>query len=408
MPRPSRRFLVAVCLAGACGSDPPRGDDVPDAGQDPPDAAGEADAGVTWPYALPERFPVPRLPAGERMTAELAELGRYLFYDKRLSANQEQACAGCHEQARAFTDGRVVAVGSTGDVLRRNAMSLTNIAYNPTHTWANPLADTLEAQALVPIFGEHPTELGVTGHEEEILARFRADADYQERFAAAFPGEEDAVTFTNIVRAIAAFERRLISGTSRVDRFRSGEEGALTESEIRGYQLMFTEELECHHCHGGFNFTIAVDYAGLPEPGVHFFNNGLYNLGGTGDYPTVDQGLWEFTFDDGDRGRYRPPTLRNVGVTGPYMHDGSVETLEEVIAIYERGGRLIEEGPTAGDGREHPNKSPFVGGFILTDQERTDLLAFLRALTDEAFLTDESLSDPFAPPPTASRRQEPR
>ena len=91
------------------------------------------------------------------------------------------------------------------------------------------------------------------------------------------------MTFTNIVRAIAAFERRLISGTSRVDRFRSGEEGALTESErIRGYQLMFTEELECHHCHGGFNFTIAVDYAGLPEPGVHFFNNGLYNLGGAG------------------------------------------------------------------------------------------------------------------------------
>jgi cytochrome c peroxidase len=129
---------------------------------------------------------------------------------------------------------------------------------------------------------------------------------------------------------------------------------------------------------------------------VHFFNNGLYNVGGNGDYPEVDQGLWEFTFEDTDRGRYRPPTLRNVGVTAPYMHDGSVATLEEVIAIYERGGRVIEDGPLAGDGREHPNKSPFVGGLILTDQERADLLAFLRALTDESFLTDESLSDPFA------------
>ncbi len=397
-----RRLVLLVCLAGACGSDSPGNEDVADAGAGPADAGADPDAGVTWPFALPERFPVPRLPPGERMTPELAELGRYLFHDTRLSANETQSCASCHRQERAFTDGRTVAVGSTGETLRRNAMSLTNIAYNPTHTWANPLADTLEAQALVPIFGDHPIELGATGHEEEILGRFRADPQYQEMFAAAFPGEEDAVTFPNVIRAISAFERRLISGTSRVDRYRSGEDGALTESEIRGYQLMFTEELECHHCHGGFNFTIAVDYAGLPQPAVHFFNNGLYNLAGTGDYPEVDQGLWEFTFDDGDRGRYRPPTLRNVGVTGPYMHDGSVETLEEVIAIYERGGRLIEEGPTAGDGRDHPNKSPFVGGFILTDQERTDLLAFLRALTDEAFLTDESLSDPFAPPPKAA------
>ncbi len=312
-----RRLLLLVCLAGACGSDPPAGEDVPDAGVDPADSGAAPDAGVTWPFALPERFPVPRLPPGERMTAELAELGRYLFYDRRLSANQEQACAGCHEQERAFTDGRTVAVGSTGDVLRRNAMSLTNIAYNPTHTWANPLADTLEAQALVPIFGEHPIELGVTGHEEEILARFRGDAEYQEMFAAAFPGEEDAVTFDNIVRAISAFERRLISGTSRVDRFRSGEVGALTESEVRGYELMFSEELECHHCHGGFNFTIAVDYAGLPEPGVHFFNNGLYNLGGTGDYPEVDQGLWEFTFDDGDRAAIARPPCATSASPGP-------------------------------------------------------------------------------------------
>jgi cytochrome c peroxidase len=401
----SRAFALTIVLACGCGSsepsepDPDPGDG-PDVGDDvgwPDD--GDDDGGddqPSWPFDLPEGFPQPRLPDGERLTRELAELGRYLFYDIRLSANQTQACGSCHRQELAFSDGRTVPVGSTGDELRRNAMSLTNIAFNPTHTWANPQADTLEAQALVPIFGEVPIELGATGHEDEILQRLREDPLYQEMFAAAFPDQDDAFSFPNIVRALSAFERRLVSGDSRVDRYRNGDTSALDESEARGYDLFFTEELECHHCHGGFNFSIAVDYAELPGARVHFFNNGLYNVGGNGDYPEVDQGLWEFTFEDTDRGRYRPPTLRNVGVTAPYMHDGSVATLEEVIAIYERGGRVIEDGPLAGDGREHPNKSPFVGGFILTDQERADLLAFLRALTDESFLTDESLSDPFA------------
>ena len=121
-------------------------------------------------------------------------------------------------------------------------------------------------------------------------------------------------------------------------------------------------------------------------------------MGGTGAYPAIDQGLWEFTFADADRGRYRPPTLRNIAVTAPYMHDGSVATLEEVLAMYERGGRLVESGPEAGDGKTNPNKSPFVGGFTLTEQERADVLAFLRALTDETFLTDPALADPFAAP----------
>jgi cytochrome c peroxidase len=126
-------------------------------------------------------------------------------------------------------------------------------------------------------------------------------------------------------------------------------------------------------------------------------NTGLYQR-----YPDVDPGLWEFTFAEADRGRFRPPSLRNVAVTAPYMHDGSVATLEEVVAIYERGGRAIATGPNAGDGRDNPNKSPLVAGFPLSDQERADLLAFLRALTDDHFLTDPTLADPFAPAPQES------
>lgn len=361
------------------------------------DAAVDA-APAVWPFALPPGFPVPRLPPGQRLTAELAELGRYLFYDPRLSANGTQACAGCHLQARAFTDGRATPSGSTGDVLRRNAMGLTNIAYNPSYTWANPTSTTLELQALIPIFGKNPIELGVAGHEGEIVDRLAADAAYPARFAAAFPGEAAPITWPNIIRAIAAFERRLISGDSPVDRFQAGDATALTPSAQRGQVLFYSETLECVHCHGGFNFSIAVDHAALPVQQSQFFNNGLYNVGGTGAYPMIDQGLWEFTFMPADSGRFRPPTLRNIGVTAPYMHDGSVATLEDVLAMYERGGRLLTSGPFAGDGRTNPYKSPFVGGFTLTPEQRADLLAFLRALTDETLLTDPTLADPFAGP----------
>jgi cytochrome c peroxidase len=384
--------LIAVV---ACGDG---GDGAPDA----VDADAAVDAAVdaappSWPFALPVGFPVPRLPPGERLSAGLAELGRHLFYDVRLSGNGTQACAGCHLQARAFTDGRVTSVGSTGEVLRRNAMSLTNVAYNPAYTWASPVTRTLEAQALIPMFGKHPVELGATGHEPAILARLAADPSYPARFAAAFPDDPAPIAMGNVVAALAAFQRRLISGDSRVDRYRRGELTALTESERRGQELFFSETLECHHCHGGFNFTIAVDDASRPTQDVQFFNTGLYQR-----YPDVDPGLWEFTFAEADRGRFRPPSLRNVAVTAPYMHDGSVATLEEVVAIYERGGRAIATGPNAGDGRDNPNKSPLVAGFPLSDQERADLLAFLRALTDDHFLTDPTLADPFAPAPQES------
>ncbi len=395
----ARRLAIVVALVAACG-DGAAGDDgaVPDAGP-AADAALDAAPTYVYPFALPPGFPEPRLAAP--LTVELAELGRHLFYDVRLSGNQTQACASCHQQARAFATDRVVELGSTGEAGRRNAPSLANSLYNPTQTWANPVLESLEDQALVPLFGEFPLELGASGDEDEILARLAAEPVYPPLFADAFPDDDAPFTMVNVVRALAAFERRLVSGNSLVDRAARGE-AELPADVARGKVTFQSEELQCHHCHGGFNFTHAVDYASLVEPATQFLNTGLYNVGGAGAYPATDQGLFEFTTQPADRGRYKPPTLRNVGVTAPYMHDGSVATLEEVVAIYERGGRLVTDGPNAGDGADNPYKSFFVSGFSLTPEERTDLVAFLRALTDDTFLTDPTLADPW--PPAAAVR----
>lgn len=385
------RHLALLAVLVACGGDDPGVEPAPDAAL-PVDAAPAA-----WPFPLPVGFPVPRLPAGARLSPELAELGRHLFHDRRLSGNGTQSCASCHEQARAFTDGAITPRGSTGEVLRRNAMSLANVAYNPTQTWANHRLVSLEGQAVVPMFGDNPVELGITGNEAVVLGRLRADPTYQRLYAAAYPGRSEPLDLPQVIEALAAFERRLISGDAPLDRYRRGDRTAVSAAALRGEALFFTERFECHHCHGSFNLTIAIDHAALAEPAVAFFNTGLYDVDGTGSYPVTDQGLHDLTGAPADRGRFRPPTLRNVAVTAPYMHDGSIATLDEVLRFYERGGRLVSDGPSAGDGKLNPNKSPFVPGFTLSDDERADLLAFLDALTDTTFLTDPSLASPWPP-----------
>lgn len=359
------------------------------------DTDGEPPA---YEWNLPPGFPEPWVPEDDPMTEEKVELGRHLFYEVRLSGNETQSCGSCHEQARAFADGNVVPTGSTGQVLVRNSMTLTNAGYSYPLTWANPLLPTLEQQIMVPLFGEHPVELGVSGHEEEILERLRDDPLYQALFSAAFPEVDDPYSFERIRQALACFVRTMISGNSPFDRYSfQGQSDALTEQQLRGMELFYSEALECHHCHFGFNLSGATKHAGTVHESLAFHNTGLYDVDGQGAYPLGNQGLIEITLDPADMGAFRAQTLRNIAVTGPYMHDGSVETLEEVIRIYERGGRSIEDGPNAGDGALNPHKSGFVSGFTLTDQEREDLLAFLESLTDEDFLTDPRFSDPFAP-----------
>ncbi|MGQ9908707.1 MAG: MbnH family di-heme enzyme [Candidatus Flexifilum sp.] len=354
-----------------------------------------ATGSTTYRWRLPAGFPVPVVPAHNPMTEEKVELGRYLFYDPRLSGNGSFSCSSCHLQALAFTDGRATAIGSTGDIHPRNSQTLTNAAYNATLTWANPNLLTLEQQILIPMFGEHPVELGITGQEDVVLARFRGDPQYRELFAAAFPDQSDPFTFNNIVQALASFTRTLISGDSAFDRYLRGERDALSESAQRGMELFFSEGLECHHCHTGFNLTlstISVNSSFIERP---FFNTGLYNLDGRGAYPVDNTGVHEITNNPADMGRFRPPTLRNIALTAPYMHDGSIATLEDVIRFYMNGGRVIESGPYAGDGRANPYKSGLVAGFSLTEQEIADLVAFLESLTDETFISDPRLSDPF-------------
>jgi cytochrome c peroxidase len=158
------------------------------------------------------------------------------------------------------------------------------------------------------------------------------------------------------------------------------------------------DAFECFHCHGGFLFSQSSDDSGQVFDQKFFMNNGLYNLDEQGGYPPGNEGLFDTTGDPTDKGRFKPPSLRNIALTAPYMHDGSIATLEEVIDHYARGGRLIESGPYAGDGRDNPNKSALLNGFAITEQEKQDLIAFLRALTDEELLTNPAYSDPFEQP----------
>jgi len=331
------------------------------------------------------------------MSAEKVELGRHLFYDVRLSLNETQSCATCHEQALAFTEGRPHAIGSTGEKHRRNSMTLANVAYNSVLTWANPVLKTLEMQAAVPLFGDNPVELGFSGKEQVLLDRLKAEPMYPRMFAAAFPEDEFPIDLYNVVRALASFQRRLISGNSPYDAFANGDDpDAISESAKRGSRLFFGERFECHHCHGTFALNNSVTWEGQTVAPIFYQNDALYNLDGQGAYPERDQGLAEVTGRAEDMGRFRPPTLRNIAVTAPYMHDGSIATLREVLSDhYARGGRRIETGPDAGDGALSPLKSGFVSGFSITPGEVDDLLAFLESLTDERFLTDPSLANPW-------------
>ena len=350
------------------------------------------DGGV-WVWTLPSYLPPPHVPADNPMSEERFELGRRLFYDTRLSGNGAESCASCHLQKLAFTDGRKFGVGATGEETARNAPSIANVAWRATLTWANPALATLERQMLVPLFGEAPIEMGVNDDNKgEVLGRFSSDESYLREFASAFPGEAQPIDFGNIVKAIAVFERGVVSVSSRYDRYLEGK-AALTPQEVRGKDLFFGEKAECHHCHGSVNFDDQFYHAKTREIETPFHNTGLYNLGADGAYPEPNRGVFELSQKPDDMGAFRAPSLRNIAVTGPYMHDGSVATLEEVIDIYAAAGRNIASGPYKGDGRRNPHKSELIVPIDLSPQEKADLVAFLKTLTDEEFLRSER----FAP-----------
>ncbi len=350
--------------------------------------------GPRYEWHLPPGFPTPNVPADNPMSDAKVELGRHLFYDKRLSGNESFSCASCHQQSHGFADTLARAIGSTGQVHPRNSMGLTNVAYSPALTWANPTQRALETQALVPMFGEVPVELGLAGRDKELIARVSADERYRRMFAAAF-GADSSISLLGITRAIAAFERTLISGNSPFDRAARGDSAAMSAGARRGQSLFFSERLECFHCHGGINFTGTIDYAGKGFPEIEYHNTGLYNVDGRGAYPAGNQGLKDVTNRAEDMGKFKAPSLRNVAVTAPYMHDGSAKTLDDVIAHYVAGGRSIRSWAFKGNGNRNPYKSGFVRGFAVTAGERADLKAFLESLTDSTFLTDARFANPW-------------
>jgi len=357
-------------------------------------ASGQTRPGGGWKWELPATLPPPRTPPDNPMSEDKFQLGRKLFYDARLSGNGTTACATCHLQERAFTDGKATSTGSLGESTPRNSPGIANAAWRATLTWANPALVTLERQAEVPLFGENPVEMGVNdANRREVLLRFRSDSTYPAEFARAFPGEAQPVTYGNIIKAIAVFERGVVSASSKFDLYLEGR-AQLTPEEMRGKDLFFGEKAECHHCHGGPHFDDQFYHARTREASTPFHNTGLYNLAG-GDYPDPGRGAYDITQNPEDMGAFRAPSLRNVAVTAPYMHDGSVATLEEAIDIYAAGGRNIVTGPLAGDGRTNPHKSPLITPLDLSREDKADLVAFLKTLTDDALLHSSRYGAPL-------------
>ncbi|WP_299073252.1 methanobactin export MATE transporter MbnM [uncultured Paraglaciecola sp.] len=329
-----------------------------------------------YKWNIPKGFPLPNVPKNNPMTTAKVSLGKQLFFDENLSFNQTTSCGSCHLPQFAFAEPKTTAIGATGQLIKRNSQSLVNVAYNSNLTWAHSGLNQIEQQILIPMFSENPIELGITGHEDKVLNRFKSQT-YLALFNEAFNDKQ--VTFDRIVKALASYVRSLTSFGSPFDKYAyQGNDDALSDAAKRGMELFFSEKLECFHCHGGFNFTQSSQHENQKLDLRPFHNTGLYNVDGKGAYPLFDQGLIEATLQPKDMGKFRAPTLRNVSVSAPYMHDGSLATLEDVIEFYASGGR--------GHGKTNPLKSAFIKGFELQPKQKQDLIEFLQSLTDQKFL----------------------
>jgi cytochrome c peroxidase len=332
--------------------------------------AHAAESDYVW--QLPPGFPVPDVPSANPMSAAKVRLGCRLFFEPRLSSTGAYSCASCHRPELAFTDGRARAVGAAGGVMTRGAMSLANVAYNPALTWGDDGIETLEAQMEQPLFNEHPIEMGMRRDGAGLARLLRDDPSYATAFGSAFPDNEPPASMSNLIKAIAAFERTLVSGRSAFDRYLfEDDRTALSEQAKDGMALFYSDRAGCGSCHSGLMFFGPIQHRGLDRrPVATFARNGSYRGG-------ADSGLEAASGRAEDRGRFRVPTLRNVAVTAPYMHDGSLPSLEAVIAHYDRGG-----GDHEGLAVDAPIKP-----LRLSEAETSALVAFLRSLTDAEFLS---------------------
>ena len=352
----------------------------------------------SFDWNIPETIPFPKEPEDNPMTEEKFQLGRHLFYDPRLSTNGTVSCSSCHEQDKAFSDGVARASGATGEVHPRNSQSLVNVAWYQTLTWGNPALGSIERQITLPLFGDDPIEHGLNeANSEQVMMSIQADPVYAELFLNAFPEQNEPLlgdlAWDNTIKSLASFVRGLVSFDSPFDR------GELSESARRGERLFNGERLECFHCHAGYNFSDATIDRETTFSELDFHNTGLYNIDGLGAYPDPNTGRHEVTGKPEHMGQFRAQSLRNVALSAPYNHDGSVETLEEVVRNYANGGRLITSGENSGDGRMSPVKDGFIVSFQISDEEIDDVVAFLESLTDTAFTTNPRFSNPWLEAP---------
>lgn len=332
-------------------------------------------------YSITQIFSIP---ADESIRNRI-ELGRYLFYDTRLSYNGTKSCSSCHDPQFAFTDAYRTSSGADGYNVKRNAPSLINAVYNTTLTWGDSSVKNFERQMQFPLFNEHPKELGWGNHEQEIIQQIKSVSYYKTQFSKAFPLSKQPINQQNIIAAIATFEGQLIAFGSPYDDYLRGNQKALNITALKGLQLFNSTKLGCSNCH---------QLSGVNNPSV-FYNTGLYNVGEDENYPNIDQGLFEYTKNSSDKGKFRVPSLRNVMITAPYTHDGSVATIEEMIDIYQRGGRQINEGENRGDGKLNKNKSKLIKGFSISKEEKLYLISFLASLTDTSFMKNKKILNPF-------------
>lgn len=300
---------------------------------------------------VPAGFPAVEFPSNNGLTEARWRLGKKLFYDPVLSVTGTHSCGSCHKTEFALADNLPTTPGVFDRPGTRNAPSLANVAYHP-YLIREGSVPTLEMQVLVPIQETNEFSHNIV----DISYQLQTDCVYVQMSRAAYGRIPDPFVITS---AISTFERTMLSGNSPYDQYANqGCRDALSYAELRGMELFFSEKTNCFRCHGGFNFT---EYA--------FENNGLYT-----EY--ADIGRMRFTHDSTDLAKFKVPSLRNAGLTAPYMHDGSVPTLAAVIEHYNSGGA------------DHPSKSPLIRPLQLTDREKQDLVAFLNSLTDTHFVND--------------------
>jgi cytochrome c peroxidase len=291
------------------------------------------------------------VPKDNPQTEEKIKLGKRLFFEKALSIDGTLACASCHVPEKGFADPQQFSVGVRGQQGGRQAPPILNRVFSRKQFWDGRAA-SLEEQAVGPI--TNPIEMAHP-NMQSVAQRLQKDASYVAAFKRAFPDETEPLCERTISRAIASFERTIMSGNSPYDRFtQNDDKSAMSEAAFRGYQL-FLGKAACASCHVGFNFT----------------DESYHNLGLGMDKKKPDLGRYAITKLDGHQGAFKTPTLRQVADTAPYMNDGSLKTLEEVVAFYNRGGQL------------NPSLSPKIKPLNLSAREQQDLIEFLQALSGE-------------------------